>query len=761
MPRPARRPSRHVGVHPQDRGHEARGPSLRSTAPVARGCVRIVLSCPPVHPAVRVPRTGVRSDRRSASGTAPTAHRPAVSPRQVRFRARTARRSHNAASRAIAARFCVARPVCNPALGRRARAVPPRSRGSRCRCTAASRRTRPSHAHALDLRRDDPARRSRARVLPTPHPRRRHPARQAALGVRARPPRRPHDRRAGHRRREGARPLRARARPRLHHDRPPAVPLVHPDGADQGRHRVRPRRLGERALRRLLARGRRRGLRRERGARRGWPASSGCRRPPAASSCRAARSATSRRSSPPASTRVSRVQQSGADAPARWKVVCSAEAHSSIASAARVMDVEVVPVRPGDDGMLRGEHVRAALEEHGASVFAVVATAGSTNFGIVDDVASIAALKERVRLLAARRRRLRARRDAVAARAAPLRGRRARRLGDRRPAQVAVRAVRRVRPHLPRPRDRAAARTRSTPSTSTRSPRPPSGARRTTPRTSPGAPAACRSGSRSRPTAATPTARRSRARSSSRRTSPARSSRARGSGSCASRSSRSSCSSTTAGPARTTRAWSAPAARRAARVRDAELARGPPEHALRDRQSEDDVRAARGHPRHDVGARRASGCRRRTCGLPGLPLARSGTRLAGETGRQCPGHRPPGAAPGRRTDERVTAPVRSERRRHRGDRGDREGRGGGARRPRGAGRHRRAGSGPAGRRRRGPRPPVGRLTRSTSSRPTSRRRRRCADSPPNCRSATRASTCWSTTSAGSGRTATSPRTGSS
>jgi glutamate/tyrosine decarboxylase-like PLP-dependent enzyme len=87
------------------------------------------------------------------------------------------------------------------------------------------------------------------------------------------------------------------------------------------------------------------------------------------------------------------VRQSGADAPARWKVVCSAEAHSSIASAARVMDVEVVPVHPADDGMLRGSDVRAALEEHGASVFAVVATAGSTNFGIVDDVASIAALK--------------------------------------------------------------------------------------------------------------------------------------------------------------------------------------------------------------------------------------------------------------------------------------------------------------------------------------------------------------------------------
>ncbi|MGZ0712272.1 pyridoxal phosphate-dependent decarboxylase family protein (plasmid) [Coraliomargarita sp. W4R53] len=76
--------------------------------------------------------------------------------------------------------------------------------------------------------------------------------------------------------------------------------------------------------------------------------------------------------------------------PDRWRVVCSVEAHSSIASAARVMDVEVVSVASGDDGMLRGAAVREALAAHGDSVFAVVATAGSTNFGIVDDIASIA-----------------------------------------------------------------------------------------------------------------------------------------------------------------------------------------------------------------------------------------------------------------------------------------------------------------------------------------------------------------------------------
>jgi glutamate/tyrosine decarboxylase-like PLP-dependent enzyme len=78
--------------------------------------------------------------------------------------------------------------------------------------------------------------------------------------------------------------------------------------------------------------------------------------------------------------------------PARWVVVCSTEAHSSIASAAEVMDVDVAPTRPGADGRLRGDAVEAVLAEHGDAVFAVVATGGTTNFGIVDDIASIAAV---------------------------------------------------------------------------------------------------------------------------------------------------------------------------------------------------------------------------------------------------------------------------------------------------------------------------------------------------------------------------------
>jgi glutamate/tyrosine decarboxylase-like PLP-dependent enzyme len=85
-----------------------------------------------------------------------------------------------------------------------------------------------------------------------------------------------------------------------------------------------------------------------------------------------------------------RLAASGSRMPERWAVVCSAEAHSSIASAAAVMDVDVVPARVDERGRLRGDAVADALAGREASVFAVVATAGTTNFGIVDDIASVA-----------------------------------------------------------------------------------------------------------------------------------------------------------------------------------------------------------------------------------------------------------------------------------------------------------------------------------------------------------------------------------
>ncbi|QIG41171.1 aminotransferase class V-fold PLP-dependent enzyme [Microbacterium sp. 4R-513] len=85
-----------------------------------------------------------------------------------------------------------------------------------------------------------------------------------------------------------------------------------------------------------------------------------------------------------------RAHAQGRPSPERWAVVCSAEAHSSIASAAAVMDVDVVAARVDDQGRLTGDAVAEALAGREASVFAIVATAGTTNFGIVDDIATIA-----------------------------------------------------------------------------------------------------------------------------------------------------------------------------------------------------------------------------------------------------------------------------------------------------------------------------------------------------------------------------------
>lgn len=90
-----------------------------------------------------------------------------------------------------------------------------------------------------------------------------------------------------------------------------------------------------------------------------------------------------------------RLTEEGKDLPSRWVVICSAETHSSVVSAAEVMDVDAVTVPVDDQGRLSGEAVETALEEYGDAVVAVVATAGSTNLGIVDDLASIAKLKQR------------------------------------------------------------------------------------------------------------------------------------------------------------------------------------------------------------------------------------------------------------------------------------------------------------------------------------------------------------------------------
>jgi len=81
--------------------------------------------------------------------------------------------------------------------------------------------------------------------------------------------------------------------------------------------------------------------------------------------------------------------------PARWAACITAETHSSVKHALQVvMDVDVIEV-PGD---ARGRLVGSALRQTVAGlpddvrdgIFAVVATAGTTNLGIVDDIAGVA-----------------------------------------------------------------------------------------------------------------------------------------------------------------------------------------------------------------------------------------------------------------------------------------------------------------------------------------------------------------------------------
>lgn len=80
---------------------------------------------------------------------------------------------------------------------------------------------------------------------------------------------------------------------------------------------------------------------------------------------------------------------SGQQMPSSWKFICSSEAHSSLKAAAAVMDVEIIKAPVDAFGKLQGSSVAAAIETAGDGLFAVVATGGTTNFGIVDDLDSV------------------------------------------------------------------------------------------------------------------------------------------------------------------------------------------------------------------------------------------------------------------------------------------------------------------------------------------------------------------------------------
>jgi glutamate/tyrosine decarboxylase-like PLP-dependent enzyme len=75
----------------------------------------------------------------------------------------------------------------------------------------------------------------------------------------------------------------------------------------------------------------------------------------------------------------------------RGAILASTAAHSSVIASARVMDADVVTVPAGQDGQLTAAGLRRVRDELDLDrVFAVVATAGTTNAGVIDDLGAAA-----------------------------------------------------------------------------------------------------------------------------------------------------------------------------------------------------------------------------------------------------------------------------------------------------------------------------------------------------------------------------------
>ena len=78
----------------------------------------------------------------------------------------------------------------------------------------------------------------------------------------------------------------------------------------------------------------------------------------------------------------------------RGLVVTSSGAHSSVSQAARVMDADVVLVPAGARGEMTGEALARTLQHldpvDRGRLFAIVATAGTTNVGVIDDLVGAA-----------------------------------------------------------------------------------------------------------------------------------------------------------------------------------------------------------------------------------------------------------------------------------------------------------------------------------------------------------------------------------
>jgi aromatic-L-amino-acid/L-tryptophan decarboxylase len=80
----------------------------------------------------------------------------------------------------------------------------------------------------------------------------------------------------------------------------------------------------------------------------------------------------------------------------RWRAIVGSDAHSSVSNTLRLLEMDALVV-PTADHRLTGDAVTAAIAADGdpESLAAVVATAGTTNAGIIDDLAGLASVADR------------------------------------------------------------------------------------------------------------------------------------------------------------------------------------------------------------------------------------------------------------------------------------------------------------------------------------------------------------------------------
>ena len=95
-----------------------------------------------------------------------------------------------------------------------------------------------------------------------------------------------------------------------------------------------------------------------------------------------------------------RHQANGAHDRTRGLMITSSGAHSSVAQAGRAMDADVVMVAADESGRMHGPALRSVVDELDRAdrerLFAIVATAGTTNAGVIDDLVDVADVAEQV-----------------------------------------------------------------------------------------------------------------------------------------------------------------------------------------------------------------------------------------------------------------------------------------------------------------------------------------------------------------------------